>query len=64
MACLCAKSSLTLFNPMDCSPPGCSVHGIFQSRILEDSLKNVSIVPWTEEPGGLQSMRSRRVGHD
>ena len=20
--------------------------------------------PWTEEPGGLQSMRSQRVGHD
>ena len=21
-------------------------------------------IPWTEEPGGLQSMRSQRVGHD
>ena len=21
-------------------------------------------IPWTEEPGGLQSIRSRRVGHD
>ena len=21
-------------------------------------------VPWTEEPGGLQSMGSKRVGHD
>ena len=21
-------------------------------------------VPWTEEPGGLQSMESQRVGHD
>ena len=21
-------------------------------------------IPWTEEPGGLQSMRLRRVGHD
>ena len=21
-------------------------------------------IPWTEEPGRLQSMRSRRVGHD
>ena len=26
---------LTLCNPMDCSPPGSSVHGIFQVRILE-----------------------------
>ena len=29
--CLC----LTLYNPRDCSPPGSSVHGSFQSRILE-----------------------------
>ena len=21
-------------------------------------------IPWTEEPGGLQFMRSQRVGHD
>ena len=21
-------------------------------------------IPWTEEPGGLQTMRSQRVGHD
>ena len=21
-------------------------------------------IPWTEEPGGLQSVRSQRVGHD
>ena len=28
-------SWLTLYNPMDCSPPGSSVHGIFQARILE-----------------------------
>ena len=21
-------------------------------------------IPWTEEPGGLQSMQSQRVGHD
>ena len=25
----------TLCNPMDCSLPGSSVHGIFQARILE-----------------------------
>ena len=37
-ACVCAKSlqlSLTLCNPIDCSPPGSSVHGILQARILE-----------------------------
>ena len=26
---------LTLCDPMDCSPPGSSVHGILQTRILE-----------------------------
>ena len=36
---------------------------------LEESMANHSSVlawriPWTEEPGGLQSMGSQRVGHD
>ena len=30
-----AQSRLTLSNPMDCSLPGSSVHGIFQARVLE-----------------------------
>ena len=30
-----AQSCLTLRNPMDCSLPGSSVHGIFQVRVLE-----------------------------
>ena len=30
-----AQSCLTLCDPRDCSPPGSSVHGIFQARILE-----------------------------
>ena len=30
-----AQSCLTLSDPMDCSPPGPSVHGIFQARVLE-----------------------------
>ena len=37
-ACMCAKSlqsCLTLCDPMDCSPPGSSVHEIFQARILQ-----------------------------
>ena len=108
---------LTFCGPMDCSPPGSSVHEIFQARILEwvvlsnsrgsscprdrtwslaspavagDSLSQatweaLSIqflginpekamaphsstltwkIPWTEEPGRLQSMRSLRVRHD
>ena len=33
--CLVAWSCPTLCNPMDPSPPGSSVHGMFQARILE-----------------------------
>ena len=29
------QSCLTLRNPMDCSLPGSSIHGIFQARVLE-----------------------------
>ena len=30
-----AESCPTLSDPMDCSLPGSSVHGIFQARVLE-----------------------------
>ena len=30
-----AQSCPTLSNPVDCSPPGSSVHGILQARVLE-----------------------------
>ena len=32
---LVAQSCPTLCDPMDCSPPGSFVHGIFQARMLE-----------------------------
>ena len=38
MSMLChdvLKSCPSLWDPMDCSPPGSFVHGIFQTRILE-----------------------------
>ena len=35
LLCLVAQSCTTLCNPIDCSPPGSSVHGILQARILE-----------------------------
>ena len=35
MCVLVAQSCLTLCNPIDCSPPGSSVHGILQARLLE-----------------------------
>ena len=34
--CLVTKFSLTLCNPMDCNPPGSSVYGVSQVRILEE----------------------------
>ena len=32
---VCALSGVRLCDPVNCSPPGSSAHGIFQSRILE-----------------------------
>ena len=29
------QSCPTLSDPVDCSPPGSSIHGIFQARVLE-----------------------------
>ena len=40
---------LTLCDPMDCSPPGTSVHGIFQARMLE----------WVALPSSKWSSRPR-----
>ena len=34
-ACLSTQSCLTLCDPVDCSPPGSSVHSILQARILQ-----------------------------
>ena len=32
---MCVQPCLTLWDPVDCSPPGFSVHGILQAKILE-----------------------------
>ena len=32
---VCAQSCPTLCDPMNCSPPGSSIHGILQARLLE-----------------------------
>ena len=34
IVCVCTQLCLTLWDPMNCNPPGSSVHGIFQARIL------------------------------
>ena len=45
------------------------VRSLGQEEPLEKGMATYSSVlalriPWTEEPGGLQSIRSQRVGHD
>ena len=50
---LITESCPTLCDPMDCSPPGSSVHGILQARILEWAVLHFllqAIFP-TQEPG-------------
>ena len=48
--CMCAWSCLTLCNPMDCSLPGFSVHGIFQAK--KKKKKYLSGLPFpTPNPG-------------
>ena len=42
---LVAQSCLTLCDPMDCSPPGSSVHGILQAGILAWVAISFSIHP-------------------
>ena len=45
------------WRPMDCSPPGSSVHGIFQARVLEWGAIAFSVISITQSqiPGDLQS---------
>ena len=68
-----AQSCLTLCDPMDCSLPGSSVHGILQVRILEwtaissssqEYIKNsYTLVPWWLR-GKEPACQRRRLGFD
>ena len=40
-----AQSCLTLSDLMDCNPPGSSIHGIFQARVLEKGAIALSQTP-------------------
>ena len=42
-----AQSCPTLSDPMDCSLPGSSVHGIFQARVLEWGAIGYAFPKWT-----------------
>ena len=50
------QSSLTLCDPMDCSPPGSSIHGILQAKILEWVV--ISFSKGSSQPKDLLSHRS------
>ena len=57
-ACTCLRAKVTqscpaLCDPMDCSPPGSSVHGILQARILE----------WVARPSSRGTSRPRNRTH-
>ena len=45
---LVAQSCLTLSDPMDCNPPGSSVYGILQARILECNA--IPFSRWSSQP--------------
>ena len=47
---LVARSCLTLCDPVDCSPPGFSVHGILQARPLERAAIAFSRGPFQSMP--------------
>ena len=51
--CSGTKSCPTLSDPMDCSPPSSSVHGVPQARILE----------WVANPFSRQSSQTRNRDH-
>ena len=47
--CMCTQSCLTLVDPIDCSLPGSSVHGLFQARILKQVV--ISLFRGSSWPG-------------
>ena len=47
--CMWLQSCLTLCNAMDCRPPGSSIRGIFQARVLE----------WVAMPSSRRSFQPR-----
>jgi len=72
-----AQSCPTLRNPMDCSPPGSSIHGIFQARVLkwgaiafsglrveEDVKKGQADTRWEEMSGVRGSQPWGKVGEE
>ena len=54
-----AQSCPTLSNPMDCSLPGSSVHGIFQARVLEwGAIAFTDLMPAVAAAAAAKSLQS------
>ena len=53
-----AQSCLTLHDPMDCSLPGSSIHGIFQARVLE-----WGTIAFSPYPGRCRERNKEAEGH-
>ena len=54
-----AQLCLILRDPMDCSPPGSSIYGIFQARVLEwgaIAFSEVSITSWQIDGGKTETV--------
>ena len=59
-----SQSCLTLCDPMDCSLPGSSVHGILQARILEwVAMPSCRGSPWSRDPTQFSCI-GRRILYD
>ena len=57
-----AQSCPTLCDPMDCSLPGSSVHGIFQARVLEWGASAFSIWVYTQRQFIKNPIKCKRGG--
>ena len=55
-----AQPCLTLSDPMDCSLPDSSVHGIFQARVLEWGAIDSSIIYNSEKQEAIQISTNRK----
>ena len=58
---LVTQSCLTLCDPMDCSLPGSSVHGILQARILEWVASPFSRASFLTQGLNLQILHCRQI---
>ena len=58
---LLAQSCLTLCNPMDCSLPGPSVHGILQASILERVAIPISRGIFLTQGSNLDLLQCRQI---